>query len=146
VKTSKQRSNSKGLDKLYLSWDEYDILVETLCEKIRESNMKLCGVWGIPRGGTLLAVMVSHILNIKYLANMPSKNTRKKVLIVDDLSDTGCTFRKVIMAGNKKSRDMDCIKPNICTAAIFKHKDSSFSPDFYVRENNVWIDFPYERD
>ena len=152
MKTAKQRSNSKGPKKIRLTWDDYAALVEDLCNNIKSSGLKLCGVYGIPRGGVLPAVMLSHSLGINYYPTVPLEPSYNgSLLIVDDISDTGKTFKQLIR---------DCLsnsfwknrttgvpgKYGYITATLFKHKKSKYTPDICVRENDRWIVFPYERD
>ena len=61
---------------------------------------------------------------------------------MDDICDNGKTLRDYIeytpvwKHGAKK----------VMTATVYKHKDSTFTPDFFVEENDKWIVFPYEKD
>ena len=66
MQTAKERSNSQGTEKEVLSWLDYDSLVNQLAEKIKASNIDFGFVHGVPRGGVIPAVMLSHILNIEY--------------------------------------------------------------------------------
>ena len=73
--------------KKYLTWDDIDKSVDKLCDKV---DKDVTGVFGIPRGGLIIAVMVSHKLNIPYheeLRNLYGS----KFLLVDDIADTGKT-------------------------------------------------------
>ena len=69
----------------------------------------------------------------------------KKVLLVDDLSDTGLTLNKSI----DWLKEYDPIKnyiDEIKTACLWKKKSSSFTPDFcpILLENDPWIVQPSE--
>lgn len=55
---------SKADNKLHLSWDDIEVLVEKLCDKITSSKLEVKDLWGLPRGGLIPTVMVSHRLNI----------------------------------------------------------------------------------
>ena len=69
----------------YFSWREFDQSVDYIANQCKE--MKLTGIYGIPRGGLCLAVALSHKLNLK-LIEKPLKNS----LIVDDVYETGITL------------------------------------------------------
>ena len=69
----------------YFSWTEFDQSVDYIANQCKE--MKLTGIYGVPRGGLCLAVALSHKLNLK-LIEKPLKNS----LIVDDVYETGITL------------------------------------------------------
>ena len=69
----------------YFSWREFDQSVDYIANQCKE--MKLTGIYGVPRGGLCLAVALSHKLNLK-LIEKPLKNS----LIVDDVYETGITL------------------------------------------------------
>ena len=69
----------------YFTWSEFDKSVDYIANQCKE--MKLTGIYGVPRGGLCLAVALSHKLNLK-LIEKPLKNS----LIVDDVYETGITL------------------------------------------------------
>ena len=69
----------------YFSWREFDQSVDYIANQCKE--MKLTGIYGVPRGGLCLAVALSHKLNLR-LIEKPLKNS----LIVDDVYETGITL------------------------------------------------------
>ena len=69
----------------YFTWSEFDKSVEFIANKCKE--VKVSGIYGVPRGGLCLAVALSHKLNVQ-LIEKPLKNS----LIVDDVYETGITL------------------------------------------------------
>ena len=67
-------------NKIFLSWDDVNILVDNICDKIRHDQPNIDSVHGIPRGGLIPAVLISHKLGLPYV-NVISPNT----LVVDDI-------------------------------------------------------------
>ena len=67
--------------------------------------------------------------------------SHKRVLVVDDISDSGDTLDAVM----KKLR-ADNLHVEFKTATLFYKKTSIFKPDFYINEATDWIDFFWERD
>jgi hypothetical protein len=63
-----------------------------------------------------------------------------KILLVDDLVDSGNTIKTVVEYLNlmKSITQVD-------TAVIYKKSKSIFVPNFYVKESEDWIVFPYEK-
>ncbi len=75
---------------------------------------------------------------VQELQGLNVKIKGKKVLIVDELTDGGPTFKKALeIVNGRKPREVK-------TAAWFKKPNSSFTPDFFVDEVDEWIVFPYE--
>ena len=113
--------------KMYCSWQEFSFAVNELEEKIKKSKYKFDGIYGIPRGGVILAVCLASRLNLPLLM-FPTKNT----LVVDDISDTGETLTKF---KNKK------------IITLYSTKWTITKPYWYVFEKTSkkdWIVFPWE--
>ena len=89
---------------------------------------------GIPRGGLVVAVRLSHLLDVP-LIDSTVHLLPTSTLVVDDIADTGRTlerFRK------------GCV--HVYIATLYYHKQSSVVPDFWVREKtDKWIVFPWEQ-
>ena len=113
-------------NKIYLCWDDINILVEDLCNTIKQSGAQIKSITGIERGGLIPAVMISHKLNIPYVTKI-NKNT----LVVDDICDTGETLKNMVSG---------------FTATLHYKPTASFTPDFYSKEvGQEWIVYPWER-
>ena len=113
-------------NKMYLSWDDINVLVEDLCNTIATSGAEIKSIAGIKRGGLIPAVMVSHKLNIPYVDRI-----NKDTLVVDDICDTGETLKNSIA---------------MYTATLHYKPTAGFTPDFYAKEvGSDWIVYPWER-
>ena len=81
-------------NKLYLSWKWVDDQINKIGDKLEGLNLEF--VSGIPRGGLIPAVMMSHAYGIKYISYSSAKmlplDLRKKTIVIDDISDTGLTM------------------------------------------------------
>ncbi len=124
-----------------LTWDTYGELLHGLSEQLKpiQSEKAWDFVCGIPRGGLTVAVYLSHQLGIKYsdLKDLPSSGGCK-VLLVDDISDTGDTLAKLkakLEAGNHE----------VYTATLYINSSTEFLPDTYVEKTDIWVRFPYEK-
>jgi xanthine phosphoribosyltransferase len=69
-----------------LSWQEFDRAVEQLAAHARQLP-EPCGIHGVPRGGLVLAVALSHRLELPLL-EQPCPGC----LVVDDVYETGQTL------------------------------------------------------
>ena len=117
-------------------------------------------ILGIARGGLTLSHFMSQALSqrnvfilntISYdgriqkdnveVFNIPSLEKFRKVLIVDDIIDSGKTIEKV-MTLLKNSY------PNIefKVASLFYKEDALVRPDFTINKADKWIDFFWEVD
>ena len=150
---------------LYVSYDEYHNLIERLAVKIHQSGWEFDNILCLARGGMRPGDLLSRIFD-KPLAIMSTSSYRAgagtvqghldvaryittpkgeiagRVLLVDDLEDTGHTLNAVI----------DTLKDNyqpiteLRSAVIWTKGVSSFKPDYSVEflESNPWIHQPFE--
>jgi len=90
-------------DKVYFTWKEFDAGCRHLAKRILQSKYRFYGIYGIPRGGLIVAVRLSHLLNLPIHMHNPilSKTNPKHVLICDDISDSGKTLIPYKNAGYK---------------------------------------------
>ena len=131
-----------------------------LAEKVRDSDYKPQVIVGVSRGGWPPARIMSDLLQNSNLANIKvefykdigvrAKKPRitqpvtsdvagKRVLVVDDVSDTGHSLQVVVNHLRHKSvRDI-----KVCT--LYLKPKSVFKPDFYARVTRKWVIFPWER-
>lgn len=134
---SKERTLSSKVEET-LSWPDYLSMIDILGNFIECSTVSFTCVYGIPRGGVIPAVILSHRFNIPLLNDL-SNLTNEFVLVIDDIIDSGKTIVDTTFLFRGKCR-------GIMTASLYKHKDCIISPHFYVKENTGWIIFPYEED
>ena len=115
------------ISKVYLEWSEIHELVNILCKKIITEYPTIDSVMGLPRGGMIPEVLISHELNLPFVLH-PGKNT----LVVDDINDTGETLSKA---------------PGAYWATLHHKSTSKFKHNFYAREVlDQWIVYPWERE
>ena len=115
--------------KIPLDWGEIDRLVDILCEKIITELPSIDSVMGLPRGGLIPAVMVSHRLGLP-LVTLPEPHT----LVIDDIADSGVTLTNT---------------PGIYTAVLhYKPHTSVFKPDLYsvLYKGDDFLQYPWETD
>ena len=156
-------------EKLFISWEDYNSTVEKLAIKIADSGYKPDVLIGIMRGGAPILDVLSRVFKLKcaYLAvesysgegtedqqgelvfsrEMSStvQEMKGKILLCDDLSDTGVTLNKSI-DWLKKYPVLKGNIEEIKTAVLWKKKDSTFEPDFCAQklDSNPWIVQPFE--
>jgi uncharacterized protein len=115
-------------NKIYLSWDDLEDLVDKLCEKIITELPNIDSVHGIPRGGLIPAVMVSHKLGLPFV-----KAILPNTLVIDDIADSGVTLKNIVG----------------CYTAVLHYKPhtSCVKPNIYAKKHDgdEWIIYPFER-
>lgn len=126
----------KVMEKLVLSWTGFDEIINDICRKIYKSGIEISRVYGIPRGGLVPAVTLSHRLGIPL-----TDSVGPYTLIVDDISDSGRTFQKLTNAG-RISQEF----PSVYTASVYIREGTVHLPNFYGLEikDSRWIVFPWE--
>ena len=156
-------------EKLIIKFDEYLDTVEKLALTISQ-NYKPTVLVGIMRGAAPIIDILSRILKLptayiviqsysgsgienkqgelifaRDISSIASNIDYERVLLVDDLSDTGLTLNKSIEWLKQYEPVKNYIK-EIKTACLWKKKSSSFTPDFCpVRLNSdPWIIQPTE--
>ena len=115
--------------KLIASWDDVEISMERIVNEINEKELPIDSIYGIPRGGLIPAVMLSHKLDLP-LVDKPTEQT----LIIDDISDSGFTLGEHHLHGA------------VYTATLHMRKGSSYVPTIYSKliESEKWIVYPWE--
>lgn len=150
---------------LYVSYDEYHNLIEKLAIKIFQSGWAFDTILCLARGGMRpgdilsrifdkpLAIMstssyrsdagtVQGILDIARFITTPKGDIAGKVLLVDDLADSGQTLKAVM---NQLKTDYKPIT-ELRSAVIWTKGLSTFTPDYSVEflPSNPWIHQPFE--
>ena len=71
--------------------------------------------------------------------NIPDLSSSKKILIVDDIADSGDTLNEILTI--LKNRYPEC---QYKTATLFYKSTSLIIPDYRAKEAKEWIDFFWE--
>tara|TARA_B100000902_G_C27206251_1_gene861811 strand:- start:281 stop:817 length:537 start_codon:yes stop_codon:yes gene_type:complete len=156
-------------DKLIISFDEYTQIVEKLAIQIHK-NYKPTVLIGIMRGAAPIIDILSRILKLpiayiviqsysgegledkqgklmfaREISSLANERDFDKVLLIDDLSDTGLTLNKSIEWLKDYGPTKKFIN-EVKTACLWKKKSSTFEPDFCsVRlDSDPWIVQPTE--
>lgn len=145
------------MDVLRLNWEA----AIACCEQLADSISYAPGlIVGISRGGLVPARVLSDILGVGSMGvlgvsfykamgrpggfpqitqdlNMDLKG--KRVLVVDDVADTG---RSLMVA---KEHLLGKGAKEVRIATLHYKPCSAFRPDYYVAETTAWIVYPWER-
>jgi len=116
------------------SWLKFERDCQEIAAWARQQRRKFRSVYGLPRGGLVPAVVLSHLLDITYVHSR--EDVTPDTLIVDDIVDKGATIPRHFPALGSKFR----------VAVLFFNPHSPYTPDFFVRpkKRNHFIIFPWE--
>lgn len=135
-----------------VSWEEAYRLSKILAQKIKKSGFKPDIVVGIARGGLVPARIVCDFLLLRDLATikvehwgiaatmgkaklkfpLPVDISGKKVLVVDDVVDTGDTYAVTMEHIKEKN-------PSEARSAVLHYKScSTFVPDYWAEKQDAW--------
>lgn len=149
---------------LYVSWDQYHLLIERLALKVHASGWAFDQILCLARGGMRPGDVISRIfdrplaimstssyrdeggtlqgrLDMATYITMPKGELAGRVLLVDDLADSGVTLKAVV----DRLRAMPAIT-ELRSAVIWVKGVSTYAPDYHVTSlpTSPWIYQPFE--
>lgn len=150
---------------LYVSYDEYHNLIEKLAIKVHQSGWEFDTILCLARGGMRPGDILSRIfdkplaimstssyraeagtvqgqLDIARYITTPKGEIAGRVLLVDDLADSGVTLRRVVDQLKNNYQPITELR----SAVIWTKGVSTFVPDYQVEflPTNPWIHQPFE--
>jgi len=153
------------MEDLYVTWDEYHRMIEQLALQVYESDYRFDSILCLARGGLRVGDVISRIYDMP-LAILAASSYREaggmrqgsldiaefisktggeiagRVLLVDDLVDSGVTLTRVV--GHLKQRFTAIVE--VRTAVLWYKAVSSYRPDYHVQylPTSPWIHQPFE--
>ncbi len=145
-----------------LSWEGFGIAARELAAAVVDSGFKPDLIMSITRGGMLPAGTISyamgiknlHIINVEFYTGVDARLpmpvllppvpaavdlSEKKVLVVDDVADTGETLRMV--------RDFCATHvAETRTAVLYEKSQSVVKCDYVWKRTDEWISFPWSSE
>lgn len=151
---------------LWVTWGQYDDLIEQLAVKIQQSGLQFDQILCLARGGMRIGDVLSRVFNVPLavLASSSYRGTQGteqgalhiapqitstagplagNILLVDDLVDSGVTFAKVC----EHLLQAFPLITTLRTAVLWQKASSTVKPDYVVTVlvTNPWIHQPFER-
>jgi len=150
---------------LWVSWDDYHRLIERLALLVHDSGWKFEKIVCLARGGMRVGDVLSRVFDVP-LGVLATSSYREaagtqqgqldiakfititrgtldgKVLLIDDMVDTGLTFNRVREHLLKQFPAITELR----TAVLWWKGHSRATPDYYVDKlpTNPWIHQPFE--
>lgn len=115
--------------------------INILVKKIEDIN-KYKGVYGVPRGGLLLAMCISERCDIPLLDELPdTENSIFPVLVVDDIIDSGLTREKY------SEYDFICLHSRIDYNSFCNmFPDNVMTKYVNILDRDAWVDYWWEKE
>ena len=149
------------MTKLYYTWADIECMMADITQKMSTQNIKPDVVLGPSRGGLAIGTMMSHYFDIPFhgfewqtrdgkvqnsaqLRHLLSKYNGKRIVIIDDINDTGRTLQGI--------HDVVCsegLNEWVTYVSLLEKMSSNFSTQICAKEldeeeGKQWIVFPYE--
>lgn len=146
-------------DREVLEWDQFGDASRELATQVHESGFVPDMVVAIARGGLLIAGSIAYALDVKScgainvefytgvdmrleepkllspMLDTPSVSGQK-VLLVDDVSDSGRTLAMVLALLTAAGAD-------VRTVCLYSKPQTVLEPDYVWRRTSKWIAFPW---
>ncbi|MDA9648771.1 phosphoribosyltransferase domain-containing protein [Flavobacteriaceae bacterium] len=143
--------------KIYFTIEEMELALDEIINQISQTEWFPELIISINRGGCVPGVYLSHAINVPHkVIDVQLRDEKNKlnlailensliyysnILIIDDINDTGATFKLIDHAIDKK-------EINIYFASLIENNSSAFKVDFRGKVidkslNPSWIVFPW---
>ena len=156
-------------DRETLTWQGFGDASRALTQSIVDSGWMPELIVAIARGGLLPAGAISYAIGVmlkgttttEFYTGVGQTLTEpqllpplmdvsamdgKRVLVVDDVADSGSTLKMVMDMINAHGLSLDghtTVKAEARSAVIYKKPRSVIEPDYMWRETDKWINFPW---
>ena len=125
------------MTKEYVTWKQVEQFVNNVAKYSYAEEKAYTGVYGLPRGGLILAVMLSHKLKIPLLMS-PAPGC----LIIDDICDTGESLLHYV-----KNSSGERVQDYTIVTMYYKENKLGIVPDiFNYFKKDKWVIFPWEME
>lgn len=122
-----------------VSWDEIKSLVEQLCKKILKLPRTFSSITTLSRGGFVPSRLVADYLGIERIF-VDKRKVLSDSLFVDDIFDTGSTFKQVISKTDNSSK--------LVFATLFARRGEKYPSNLlYAKKtnNDAYVIFPWDK-
>ncbi len=144
-----------------ISWDDIEGAVENIARQIKKEKFEADYIIGIASGGIVPLGLLAKKLQLKNILTLTARSYAgekqeelkvtylpevdlqgKKILLVDELVDSGQTLEKITKIILEKYQPSQL---KTATLAINK-QNCKFMPDFFSIASENWVVFPWEKE
>ena len=163
------REGSHGYDREVLTWEGFGDASRELTQQIVDSGWIPDLIVAIARGGLIPAGAIAYAMDVKAIGTMNvefysgigetleeplllpplmdvSAMNGKRVLVVDDVADSGKTLKMVMDLIDEHGLTLDgsdAVRVEARSAVIYKKPVSIIEPDYVWAYTDKWINFPW---
>ena len=142
----------------YYSYEDFKKDTNTLIKRVNGSEFD--SIVAIARGGMTLSHAVAEGLDIRDVQSIRTElydstckrdelsifgecnlQNKKRVLVLDDIADSGDTLKAVMSHLKNEYKDIEFI-----SGTLFYKKTSNYEPDYWISEAKEWIEFFWDKD
>ena len=146
------------MKKIYYSYEEFKDDTRLLVPLLKKERFD--AIVAIARGGLIFAHALAQALDIRNVQSLSTQlyddtqqrdcieiqencslEQSKKVLVVDDIADSGETLKAVL-----HRLQSSFVKTDFATVTLFYKESACIKPDFWARHADCWIEFFWEKD
>lgn len=163
-----QAASTQAEDRENLTWQGFGDACRQIAQQIADSGWMPDLIVAIARGGMLPAGAISYVLgvkangaiNVEFYTGVGktmaepeilepymdiSSLEGKRVLIVDDVADSGKTLKLImdLIAKEGLSMGSGTAKVDARSATIYLKPTSVIKPDYVFKQTDKWINFPW---
>jgi len=156
--------NNENYDEIYCvpSWPVMIDWIDQLSNHIKDDKYKPDSILAIARGGLVPGRLIADHLRLKSLYVMkvefytneekgargkepkttqecPEFKKGEKVLVVDDISDSGESLKHAVKALKEKNEGIE-----IKVAVLYRREETAYIPDYCIETEERWVIFPWE--
>ena len=119
-----------------VTWEQVNEYLNNIVKQVE--GKEITGVYGIPRGGLVLAAWLSHKLYVPLLS-APSN----KCIIIDDICDSGESLMHYCKQSSTPNEEKH--KGYFITTMFYRENELGIVPDsYYDVKGDKWVVFPWE--
>ncbi|MDO5722744.1 MAG: phosphoribosyltransferase [Actinomycetaceae bacterium] len=162
-------TSDKAPEREVLDWPTFGQSMRDLAQQVVNSGWMPDLIVAVARGGLLPAGAISYAMGVKAIGTMNvefytdiaetlpepvllpplmdvSALDGKRVLVVDDVADSGKTLKMVMDLIRERGLSLDgetTVRVDAKCAVIYEKSRSIIKPDFVWKHTDLWINFPW---
>ena len=122
----------------YVNWSEIELLTDILSDLILKSSRTFSSITTLSRGGLIPSRLLADHLGIQTIL-VDQETVSSKSLFVDDIFDSGITFKKILSATDDPSQ--------LIYMTLYARRGKKYPPQLIYAEktdNDDYVVFPWD--